>query len=386
MVEKQYCLLNMPIKFLQQYLKLEEASGAVLLVMTLISLLWANSPLAPIHQKFIDAFLFWINEGLMAVFFLGVGLELKRGYFEGHLARFSQILLPIVAALGGMLMPALIYMAINFDHPAYLKGWATPVATDIAFALGVLALFAKRLPLSLKLFLTTLAIFDDLGAIIIIAIFYSSGLSFFLIFQSAVLVLILYLFNRLTIRSLVPYLLIGVWLWLSLVHSGIHPTISGVLLALMIPNSEDNSLLNRLETKLRPWIAFVIMPLFALANAGFSLEDVSWQALKSGIVLGIISGLVIGKQVGVFGFSWLCIKSGLAKLPKKSTWSELYGTAILCGIGFTMSLFLGTLSFQNKSPYVTEVRLGVLLGSLISGCLGASVLLAAVRKKNSGSH
>lgn len=363
---------------LRQYLELESTSGVILFLMAILAMFWANSPLAFIHQQFINVFLFWINEGLMAVFFLLVGLELKRGYLEGQLASFAQIILPLLAAVGGMLIPVLIYIGINYNSVETLKGWAIPTATDIAFALAVLTLFGKRVPIGLKVFLLALAIFDDIGAILIIALFFSHGLSFLYMLLSAILVLTLYSLNRFKVDALLPYLLIGLCLWLSLLNSGIHPTISGVLLAFAIPGgSKGHSPLSKLETLLHPWVAYLIIPLFALANAGFSISGLSWATLTDVLVLGIVAGLFIGKQIGVFGFSLLLIKSGLAKLPEKSSWFMLYGVSILCGIGFTMSLFLGTLSFPNKNIYLAEVRLGVIIGSILSGLIGALVLFMA---------
>lgn len=375
----------MRVNFLQRFLQLESASGIILFGMAILAMLWANSPFEFFHKKFIETFLFTINDGLMAIFFLVVGLELKRGYLSGHLSQFSQIILPVIAALGGMLMPAFFYWYINQADPATLRGWATPVATDIAFALGVLSLFGRRVPTALKLFLLALAIFDDIGAILIIVFFYSKSLTYLWLFQAIVLMILLYLFNRINLRSLTPYLLVGIGLWYCLLRSGIHPTIAGVLLALTIPDgiSKRGSPLHKLERKLHPWAAYLIMPLFALANAGFSLRGLSFSALTNDIVLGIILGLFIGKQLGVFGFSWLLIKSGMAKMPDKSSWLALYGVSILCGIGFTMSLFLGTLSFENESIYLDEVRLGVISGSLLSGLTGAAVLLIAFARKRS---
>ena len=362
-------------QWVQRFLQLESSSSIILLLAAIIAMIWANSPLVELHDRFIAASLFWINEGFMALFFLLVGLELKRGFMQGELSKVSQAMLPAVAAFGGMLVPALIYWAINHDHPIAAKGWATPVATDIAFAVGVLTLFGRRVPYGLKLFLLALAIFDDIGAIIIIALFYSHGIAYLWLFQSLVLVLILYLFNRLNIRKVIPYLIVGVCLWFALLKSGVHPTISGVLLALTIPTDGSKSAFNQLENKLHPWVAYLIMPMFALANAGFSLHDLSWDSLREDVVLGIVLGLFVGKQVGVFGFSWLLIRLRFAKLPTHTSWLSLYGVALLCGIGFTMSLFLGTLSFQNEAGYLAEVRLSVIIGSILSGLVGAYVLL-----------
>lgn len=343
-----------------RFLQLESASGIILFMMAAIAMVWANTFFSAYYQEFVNRSLFWVNDGLMAIFFLIVGLELKREFLHGQLSRLSQVALPLVAALGGMLVPAVLYYLINYTDPVMAKGWATPVATDIAFALGVLSLFGQRVPVTLKLFLLALAIFDDLGAIIIISIFHADGLSLIGLELSCMLVTTLILFNWLSVRQLVPYLVIGAWLWLSLLNAGIHPTLAGVLLALTIPDDHRHSPLRRLENSLHPWVAFFILPLFALCNAGFSLQGMSLTTLTNGIVLGIIVGLFVGKQIGVFGFSWILIRLGLAKLPESVSWLELYGVAVLCGIGFTMSLFLGTLSFQNESIYLTDVRLGVI--------------------------
>lgn len=369
---------------IKQFLQRESASGIVLFMMAVVAMLWANSPVAYIHQQFIESFIFLINDGLMAFFFLVVGLELKRGYLEGQLSQVSQVILPAVAALGGMLFPVFIYCYINADNPTTLRGWATPVATDIAFALGVLSLFGRRVPSSLKLFLLALAIFDDIGAILIIAFCYSKGIAYLWLFQSGVLVLFLYLINLLNVRSLMPYLLIGVWLWFSLLRAGVHPTIAGILLALMIPDHrhQSQSPLRQLEGVLHPWVAYCIMPLFALANAGFSLHGLSWHVLTDVVVLGIALGLFLGKQLGIFSFSWVMVKLRLASLPEKTSWLSLYGIALICGIGFTMSLFLGTLSFEDAG-YLADVRLGVIIGSILSGLVGAAVLFIAFAQKRS---
>lgn len=370
----------MPRRTLKPILQLESTSGILLMLATLIALICANTPIAAMQEKLLNQSLFWINDGLMAVFFLAVTLELKREFIAGELSPVSRVILPLAAALGGMLVPVLIYIAINYANPIGLKGWAIPVATDIAFALGVLSLFGKRVPKGLKLYLLALAIFDDLGAICIIAIFYTSHISYLLLFRVGVLVYILFLFNRLRVYSLIPYLLLGGWLWLMLVPSGIHPTLAGVFLGFMIPMKKQQkfSPLHRLENGLQPIVAYGIMPLFALANAGFSFSGLTLNQLTDGVTLGIIAGLVIGKELGVFGFSWILIKTGFASLPLKTSWLALYGVAIICGIGFTMSLFLGTLSFQNEnSILLTEVRLGVIVGSIVSGLIGVTVLRKA---------
>jgi len=374
----------MPIQHIKRFLQLESAGGIILFGAAVLAMVWANSPLAYLHQQFINQFLFLINDGLMALFFLVIGIELKTGYLEGQLSRLSQVILPLFAALGGMLIPALIYAWVNYGDPVSLKAWSTPVATDIAFALGVLSLFGSRVPLSLKLFLLSLAVFDDIGAIVIISCFYSANFSLVFFLLSLLVLLMLTLLNVFSVRSLIPYILLGLCLWVFLLKSGVHPTIAGVLFALTIPANSDpeHSLLHKLNNALHPWVAFVIMPLFALANAGFSLHELTRENLAKDIVFGITLGLFFGKQVGVFLFSWVLIKAKLAKLPLHCTWLELYGVALLCGIGFTMSLFLGTLSFANESVYLAEVRLGVILGSLLSGLFGAIILLFALRNSS----
>ncbi|EKD70523.1 MAG: pH-dependent sodium/proton antiporter [uncultured bacterium] len=363
-------------KLLKQFLERESSSSIVLFAMTVIAIGWMNSPLRYFYEQFVSQFLFVINDGLMAIFFLLVGLELKRGFYEGELSSPAQIILPIVAAIGGMLVPALIYILLNYADPVNLKGWATPVATDIAFALGTLSLFGKRVPSALKLFLLALAIFDDIGAIIIIILFYSTGLSLLYLLLSILFILLLFILNWLAIRSWVPYIALGVLLWTSTLFSGIHPTIAGVVLAFFIPHHVDSakSTMHSMEKFLQPWVAYFIMPIFALANTGFSLRNLSWDIFSSRIVLGIIFGLFVGKQIGVLGSIWLMIRLRLAKLPEQITWLQLYGVAIICGIGFTMSLFLGTLSFQSNTFYLPQIRFGVLSGSILSGIMGVIIL------------
>ncbi len=375
-------------KILRQFLILESASGIILFFAALVAMMLANSPFRELHQLFAQTFLFSINEGLMALFFLLVGLELKRGFMDGSLSKPAQIALPGFAALGGMVVPALIYLAINHDNAEALRGWSTPVATDIAFALGVLSLFGRKVPTGLKLFLLALAIFDDIGAILIIAIFYSQQISYFFLALSFILVLVLYLLNVLFVRSMLPYLLLGACLWAALLYSGIHPTIGGVLLAFAIPSDGVKvvSPAQKLEKILHPYVAYCIMPLFALANVGFDLSEISLQILQEKIVLGIVFGLFIGKQVGVFGFSWLLITLKRAKLPKNTSWLAFYGVTLLCGIGFTMSLFLGTLSFQSVGAlYLSEVRIGVIIGSILSGLVGALILTRAFSRQQKRS-
>ncbi len=371
------------MNILRTFLKHEASSGILLLVMALVALVLDNSVFSDSYQKILQtpSTLFWINEGLMTLFFLSIGLELKREFLQGELSTSSKVVLPSIAALGGMLAPALIYLAINFHHAPALKGWAVPVATDIAFALGVLSLFGKQVPLGLKVFLMTLAIFDDVGAIIIIAGFYSHDLSYFLLGIALLLILILQWLNIAGVQRLLPYFLVGFILWLCVVGSGVHATVAGILLAFTIPLAP----LQYLEKKLHPWVAYLIMPLFALANAGVSFQGLHLSIITDFVSLGIILGLFLGKQLGVFGFVWTVVKLNWCRLPKHTTWLELYGIALLCGIGFTMSLFLGTLAFANDNPiYLTEVRLGVLIGSLLSGLMGAGILYIAFSKKDKG--
>lgn len=370
---------------LRDFFKLESSGGIFLFLMALLAMAWANSPIAPLRDKFVDLTLFWINDGLMAIFFLLVGLELKRGVIEGELSSLKQVMLPAVAALGGMIVPALIYAYCNLGDTLALRGWATPVATDIAFAIGVLTIFGRKVPSALKIFLLALAIFDDIGAILIIVFFFSKGLSILHMVQATFIVFLLWLINRKGVRHLAPYLILGVWLWLCLLYSGIHPTIAGVILAMTIPDGAHKgpSPLRTLEKTIHPWVVYFVMPLFALANAGFPLSGITWATLTDGVVLGIVFGLFLGKPIGVMLFSWLAVKLKAAKLPGSICWSQVFGVSLLCGIGFTMSLFLGTLSFQNETTYLLEVRLGVVSGSLLSGLLGAYCLQQAFKKKAS---
>lgn len=379
----------MRVSFMGNFLKVESLSGILLLVAALLALLLDNSALAGFYRQVFQAplflpfssrpFLFWINEGLMTFFFLLVGLELKREFLQGELSAFKQVLLPGFCALGGMLCPALIYIAINFTHPVLIKGWAIPVATDIAFALGVLSFFGKRIPLGLKVFLMALAILDDLGAIILIALFFHTGPVSW-VALAAVLggVLFLAILNRCRVQLLWPFFIVGIFLWLALLQSGIHPTLAGVLLAFFIPLQNK-----KLENSLHPWVAFGVMPLFALANSGISFTGVTLSALFNPMTLGIIAGLFLGKQLGVCTFAWLIIKKGWAALPPKTSWGQFYGVALLCGIGFTMSLFLGTLAFEKEdSMYLLDLRLGVFLGSVLSGIAGAIVLKIVSRRSD----
>ena len=327
--------------------------------------------------------LHWINDALMAVFFFIVTLEIKREFIQGELSKPKQALLPIIGAVGGMAVPALIYIIINFDTGYTLKGWAIPSATDIAFSIGVLSLLGSRVPISLKVFLTALAIIDDLGAIIIIAFFYSSELQYiYLLFMLLSFVVLMFL-NIIGVKKFTPYLLVGLFLWYFTHGSGIHSTISGVLLATTIPHKNSikgESLLMKLEHSLSPYVAFGIMPLFALANAGVSLEGVSINTMLEPVPLGILCGLFFGKQIGVFLFSYLSIKLKLAEMPSNSNWIKLYGVGILTGIGFTMSLFVGNLAFVDHLNEIDGVKIGVLVGSFLSAIVGYFALLITTKR------
>ena len=385
--------ISKPFKW---FFKLEAASGLVLLFAAIIALFVSNSELASIYYDILNSYfalgfgefklklsvLHWINDVLMAIFFFLVSLEIKREFIQGELSNPKQASLPIIAAVGGMLVPALIYVAINFGNSETLKGWAIPSATDIAFSLGVLSLLGKRVPISLKVFLTALAIIDDLGAIVIIAFFYSGKIQAMYLILMLVSIIILIIFNRLNIRSFIPYLIVGIFLWDFTHSSGIHATIAGVLLALTIPHkdkknesSHKNSMLIKLEHAISPYVAFGIMPIFAFANAGVSLEGLSIETLMNPVPLGILCGLFFGKQFGVFIFSYVSIKLKFAEMPNDSDWLKLYGVGVLTGIGFTMSLFVGNLAFVDTTQYLSGVKIGVLLGSLASTLFGYMLIL-----------
>ena len=380
------------------FFKLEAASGLILLIAAIIALLWSNSNLGNLYFDILNthfsigvknfildlSILHWINDVLMAIFFFVVTLEIKREFIQGELSRPKQALLPIIGAVGGMAVPAAIYIVINLDTGYTLKGWAIPSATDIAFSIGVLSLLGSRVPISLKVFLTALAIIDDLGAIIIIAFFYSSELQYTFLLLMLLSFLILVFFNKLGFKKFLPYLLIGILLWFFTHGSGIHSTIAGVLLACTIPhknNEKGKSLLLNLEHLLSPYVAFGIMPLFALANAGVILENFSFKSMLLPVPLGIICGLFLGKQIGVFLFSFLSIKFKIAEMPSNSDWIKFYGVGILTGIGFTMSLFVGNLAFVDYPNSLDEVKIGVLVGSALSALIGYLLLFSASRKK-----
>ena len=386
--------LSKPFKW---FFKLEAASGLVLLFAAIIALIISNSNLAELYFTTLDKYLFiginnfglklsvlhWINDALMAIFFFFVTLEIKREFLQGELSNIKQALLPIIAAVGGMLVPALFYVFINFGDSETLNGWAIPSATDIAFSLGVLSLLGKRVPLSLKVFLTALAIIDDLGAIVIIALFYSGELSIMYLSLMLLAFIALLVINKFNIKIFLPYLVIGIFLWDFTHNSGIHATIAGVLLALTIPHrkkEKDFSLLLKIEHAISPYVAFGIMPIFAFANAGVSLEGLSFASLLNKVPLGILLGLFVGKQVGVFVFSYASIKLKIAQMPNNSNWLNLYGVGILTGIGFTMSLFVGNLAFVDNIQYMDGVKIGVLTGSLLSTLTGYFLILLSPNK------
>ncbi len=391
-------MINYITRSFKWFFKLEAASGLLLLIAAVIALILSNSSysvdffsLLAAHLKIgfgkfsLDlSVIHWINDVLMAIFFFVVTLEIKREFLQGELSNPKQALLPIVGAVGGMLVPALIYIFINIDNNDTLKGWAIPSATDIAFSIGVLSLLGSRIPLSLKVFLMALAIIDDLGAIIIIAFFYSSEIQYIFLLMMFFSFLLLIIINKIGVKKFTPYLFIGLFLWYFTHGSGIHATISGVLLALTIPhkkNDGDFSLLLKLEHILSPYVAYGIMPLFAFANAGVSLSGFSLNTLMFPIPLGILCGLFIGKQIGVFIFAYVSVKLKIAEMPSNSNWIQLYAVGILTGIGFTMSLFIGNLAFVNDAQYIDGVKIGVLSGSLLSTLAGYFLLLIVTKKK-----
>jgi NhaA family Na+:H+ antiporter len=378
---------------LQELLTSEAAGGVVLVAAAVLALLIANSPFAPTYFAALNisilglSVLHWINDALMAVFFLLIGLEIKRETIEGQLSTWSRRALPGIAAAGGMIVPALVYVAANWQTPATLRGWAIPAATDIAFALGVLALLGRRVPSSLKIFLTALAILDDLGAIIIIAAFYTADLAYGWLALAGITVAVLIAINRAGVERLSVFLVLGALLWFLVLKSGVHATLAGVALAFTVPLRRSSgrpatkeSALLRLEHALEPWVAFAVVPIFGFANAGVSLGGMSLAALLAPVPLGITLGLFAGKQIGVFGFAWLAIRAKLADRPPHATWTQLYGVAVLCGIGFTMSLFIGLLAFKS-SEMQSAVKIGVLAGSITSAVLGAAILKLARRSR-----
>ena len=385
--------------FINSFLKLESAGGILLFIAAVLAIVLANTPLEPYYQLLLATpveirvgaleiakpLLLWINDGLMAVFFFLVGLELKRELLEGELSDKRNIILPGVGAIGGMAVPALIYLFFNRDDAVASQGWAIPAATDIAFALGVLTLLGSRVPTSIKIFLTSLAIFDDIGAILIIAFFYTSKISLTALVVVALCIPILFVLNKRNVVSNSPYILIGIVMWIATLKSGVHATLAGVVLAMFIPmRSKDNpehSPLTTLEHDLHSIVAFFVLPVFAFANAGINLTGVTADQVLHGVPIGIALGLFVGKQIGIFGFCWLFIKMKVAALPAGMNWMSLYGTSALCGIGFTMSLFIGSLAFEETGVNLLfDERLGIILGSLASGVFGYFVLRASLTK------
>ncbi|MBU2881423.1 Na+/H+ antiporter NhaA [Psychrosphaera sp. B3R10] len=381
------------------FFKMESAGGILLFIAATAAIIIANTPLEPYYQLFLSTpvevrvgaleiakpLLLWINDGLMAVFFFLVGLELKRELVEGELSDKRNIILPGAGAIGGMLVPAAIYLYFNGADPVAAKGWAIPAATDIAFALGVLTLLGKRVPISIKIFLTSLAIFDDIGAIIIIALFYTSKISLLALIVVALCIPILAILNKRNVVSNSPYILIGIIMWIATLKSGVHATLAGVVLAMFIPmrskDDPEHSPLKSLEHDLHSIVAFFVLPVFAFANAGISFANVTTEQMFHNVPIGIALGLFAGKQIGIFGLCWLCIKMNFAQLPKGMSWGGLYGTAALCGIGFTMSLFVGSLAFEETGVNLLfDERLGIIIGSLLSGIIGYLVLNATLKK------
>ncbi|RWM27497.1 MAG: Na+/H+ antiporter NhaA [Mesorhizobium sp.] len=380
-----------PRSILREFLDGEAAGGIILMAAAALALIVANSPLAETYFAVLHGYLgplsvsHWINDGLMAVFFLLVGLEIKREMLDGQLSTWPRRVLPGIAAAGGMLVPALVYVLINRDNQAALSGWAIPTATDIAFALGVLSLLGSRVPASLKVFLTALAIIDDLGAVIIIALFYTSGLSLAYLAAAFAAIAVLVVLNRVRVMNLLPYLVIGAVLWVLVLKSGVHATLAGVALALTVPlerspgigHDVEHSPLHRLEHGLHKLVPFIVIPIFGFANAGVSLGGLSVAALVEPLTLGVAAGLVLGKLVGVFASSAIAIRLGIADLPVNAGWLHMLGISLLCGIGFTMSLFIGLLAFAGDAALQDAVKVGILAGSLIAALLGAAVLLMA---------
>jgi len=377
-----------PVSIFREFIDGEASGGIVLMVAAVLALIVANSALAPWYFDALHGYVgplsvsHWINDGLMALFFLLVGLEIKREMLDGQLSTWPRRILPGIAAAGGMAAPALIYVALNLDDPEALRGWAIPTATDIAFALGVLSLLGSRVPASLKVFLTALAIIDDLGAVAIIALFYTADLSLIWLGAAILILVVLTVLNRTGVTVLWPYLLLGLVLWVVVLKSGVHATLAGVALALTVPlqrspglgHDLDHSPLHRLEHSLHRLVPFIIVPLFGFANAGVSFAGITPAALLEPLTLGISLGLVAGKLAGVFGTSFLAIRIGIADMPANAGWPHMLGVALLCGIGFTMSLFIGLLAFEGNETLQDKVKVGILAGSLVAALLGALVL------------
>ncbi|NQY43180.1 MAG: Na+/H+ antiporter NhaA [Legionellales bacterium] len=386
--------------FTKDFFKLETSSSILLLISAILAIIFANSPIDTYYNLLLNTplkielgalkiskpILLWINDGLMAIFFFMIGLELKREFYEGVLSDFHSVLLPLIGAIGGIIFPAGIFMLFNYDNPLTFRGWAIPIATDIAFSLGVLSLFGKKVPLGLKIFLMTLAIFDDIGAIIIIAIFYTTSISFQALIIILCCIIILFIFNRMNYTQKSLYITIGIVMWVATLKSGVHATLSGILLAFFIPikskKPSEISPLKSLEKDLHFSVAFIILPIFAFSNSGIDFSNINFESLMHPLTLGILLGLFIGKQFGVFFFCYLFIKTKIVNLPKDITFINLYGVSALTGIGFTMSLFIGTLAFEGINiDTALDKRLGILLGSLLSGILGYYILRFSFNKR-----
>ena len=378
---------------IQEFIRLETSGGVVLMIAAIFAMIIANTSLSATYDLILSTYIkvgignfeiakpaiLWINDGLMAIFFFLVGLEIKREVLAGELSSFDKAILPIMAAIGGMAVPGIIFAIVNWGTPENLNGWAIPTATDIAFALGILALIGSRAPIALKIFLLAIAIIDDLGAIVIIAIFYTTELSINALSISMIGFAAAIALNRLGIQRTAPYLLVGIIVWVFVLKSGVHATLAGVLIAFTIPlkaKNEDEALLYKMEHGLHPWVAFLILPVFAFANAGVNFTGIGIDDLLQPLTLGIAVGLFLGKQIGVFLATWIGVKSGIARLPENVSWKHVYGVACLTGVGFTMSLFIGSLAFTT-ADVMNAVRLGVVLGSVLSGIIGYLLLKSA---------
>ncbi|APX06530.1 MULTISPECIES: Na+/H+ antiporter NhaA [Vibrio] len=376
---------------IRDFFKMESAGGILLVIAAAIAMTIANSPLGESYQAMLHTYVFgmsvshWINDGLMAVFFLLIGLEVKRELLEGALKSKETAIFPAIAAVGGMLAPALVYVAFNAGDPEAISGWAIPAATDIAFALGIMALLGKRVPISLKVFLLALAIIDDLGVVVIIALFYTGDLSTMALLVGFVMTGVLFMLNAKEVTKLTPYMIVGAILWFAVLKSGVHATLAGVVIGFAIPlkgKKGEHSPLKHMEHALHPYVAFGILPLFAFANAGISLEGVSMSGLTSMLPLGIALGLLVGKPLGIFTFSWAAVKLGIAKLPQGVNFIHIFAVSVLCGIGFTMSIFISSLAFANVSPeFDTYARLGILMGSTTAAIIGYALLHFSLPKK-----
>lgn len=387
----------------RRYIKKESTSGLILIFVTILALLIRNSDFSTFYTSFLHTqiefrigdildiskpLILWINDGLMAIFFLLIGIEIKRELIVGHLSSAKSIALPAIAALGGMLVPAIIYVTFNYGNEFALQGWAIPTATDIAFALGILSLLGKRIPVSLKIFLMALAIFDDLGAILIIALFFTTELSFHAISLAVICIIVLFLLNRFKVTKIGFYWIVGTLLWVFVLKSGVHATLAGIIVAFSIPLhavNEKRKLISpakSLQHHIHYWVAFYILPLFAFVNAGVDLSDLSLDKISNGTSLGIFFGLFFGKQIGVFLFSYLAIKYKVAQMPRCSTWLQIYGVSILTGIGFTMSLLIDSLAFHDSNAFYYTDKLGILTASFLSGIVGYLVLRFAKSRKN----